>query len=162
MTDDWEARVDAFWAQAGRDDSDIEAILTGMKVLVAERPPGDPDATFEWASVHDFLGREREAIRLYREALDGGLDGARRPKAIIQLASSLRNDGQPDAAIRLLHDMEPSHVIGDAQSAFLALALFDAGRPDEALRVALEALATTLPLYGSSVARYAAELAAED
>ncbi len=158
MTDDWEARVAAFWAQAAADDSDIEGILTGMKALVAERPPGDPAALFEWASVHDFLGRERQAIHLYREAIDGGLDGDRRPQALIQLASSLRNDGQPDAAIRVLNGMRPSDVTGDAGSAFLALALFDAGRPDEALRVALEALAKTLPLYGPAVARYAAEL----
>ena len=66
--------------------------------------------------------------------------------------------GEFEAAIRVLEDVEENDVAGDAHRAFLALALFDAGRPDQALRVALEALAKTLPLYRRAVTGYAAEL----
>lgn len=54
-----------------------------MKALVDEPPDGDAAALYEWASVHDFLGRETEAIPLYRLALEAGLDDRRRIQALI-------------------------------------------------------------------------------
>lgn len=119
---------------------------------------GDPDATYEWASVHDFLGRESEAIPLYREALANRLSGDRHPQAIIQLASSLRNVGDAQAAVDLLQDFPQDTAAGAAGRAFLALALYDAGQPGAALRIALKALAPTLPLYGRAITSYADEL----
>ena len=135
-------------------------MLMQMRRLVEERPPDDADALFEWASVHDYLGREHEAVPLYRAALDAGLGGERRPQAVIQLASSLRNVGDPEAAIALLRDQPDDPLTGAAGRAFLALALRDAGRTDEALRVALEALAPTLPRYGRAITGYADALGA--
>lgn len=156
MNDSWDGLIDAYWAAA--DDAQPEEMLARMRGIVAMRPADDPEAIYEWASVHDFLGLECEAIPLYRAALAGGLEGERRPQALIQLASSLRNVGEADAAVELLEDQEADAVTGHAAQAFLALALRDAGRPDEALAVALTALATTLPLYGRSVTTYAAAL----
>lgn len=156
MTDKWNERVDDFWA--GADDSRPDAMLTQMKALRDERPADDPAALFEQASVYDFLGRETDAIPLYRQAIAAGLDGDRLPQALIQLASSLRNTGKPEAAIEIIAGMESSIVAGDAHQAFLALSLFDAGRPGDALAVALRALAKTLPLYGRAVSAYASEL----
>jgi tetratricopeptide (TPR) repeat protein len=156
MADNWDARIKDFWANA--DDTDEEATLATMKALVGERPAGDPAAIYEWASVHDFLGRESEAVPLYQRALEGGLDDSRRSQAYVQLASSLRNTGRPEEAVLLLERLEGDALVGDAPKAFLALALFDAGRPGDALRVALDALARTLPLYGRAVRRYAEEL----
>jgi tetratricopeptide (TPR) repeat protein len=155
-TGSWDARIDAFWASA--DPTRPDETLATMRGLVAERAADDPDALYEWASVHDFLGREAEAIPLYRAALHTGLAGDRRPQAIVQLASSLRNAGDADAAVRLLEAHAPHPVTGAAAQAFLALALHDAGRPAEALRVALTALAPTLPLYSRAVAAYAEDL----
>lgn len=156
MTDTWESRVQEFWAHA--DAGDPAGTFSSMKALVDERPDGDAAALYEWASVHDFLGSETEAIFLYRLALDAGLDDRRRPQALIQLASSLRNVGEFEAAIQVLGHVEENDVTGDAHFAFLALALFDVGRPDQALRVALQALAKTLPHYRRAVTGYAAEL----
>lgn len=56
-----------------------------MKALVYDRPDGHAAALYEWASVHDFLGSEMEAIPLYRLALDAGLDYRQRTQALIQL-----------------------------------------------------------------------------
>ena len=153
MTDAWDDRVKQFWATFG--ETEPEAALTAMRALVDERPQDDPEALYEWASIHDSLGFEAEAVALYRAALDGGLAGARQPQAIIQLASSLRNVGEPQAAVELLRDLPPDDVTGDSAQAFLALALRDAGHPDEALRTALTALARTLPRYRRSVENYA-------
>lgn len=152
----WDDRVEQFWASA--DDSEPELMLVRMQALIDARGPDDPDAIYEWASVHDFLGLEAEAIPLYRAALARGLAGERGPQAIVQLASSLRNVGEAGAAVELLSNRASDPVVGAAAQAFLALALRDAGRPDEALRVALNALAPTLPLYGRAISRYADEL----
>jgi tetratricopeptide (TPR) repeat protein len=159
MTESWDARVHEFWSQA--DDSDPNAVLAAMGSLIEERPPGDAAALYEWGSALDFLGREAEAIPLYRQALEAGLDNERRPQALIQLASSLRNAGEPGAAIEILEQMQASPITGDAHRAFLAMALFDAGRREDALRIALEALAKTLPLYGRAVAAYVHNLHSE-
>lgn len=153
MADSWEHRISDFWASA--DPGRPEALLSSMRKLVDERGADDPDAVYEWASVHDFLDREADAIPLYRAALAAGLTGERRPQAVIQLASSLRNVGRADDAIALLESHTADPVTGAAGQAFLALALRDAGRLDEALRVALKALAPTLPLYGRAIDSYA-------
>lgn len=152
----WDERIGAFWESA--DDARPAETLAAMAALMREREDGDPDALYEWASAHDFLEREAEAIALYRETLAAGLSGDRRPQAIIQLASSLRNVGDPAAAIDLLEEHAPDAITGAASQAFLALALHDAGRTDEALRIALRALAPTLPLYSRAVTAYADEL----
>lgn len=157
MSDEhWDERIEAFWRDFDEDDRD--GMRERMRMLVAERPDGDAEALYEWASVHDSLGYEQEAVDLYRAALDAGLAGERRPQAMIQLASSLRNVGEPDAAVALLQGEHPTEVTGDSAQAFLALALRDAGRADEALAVALTALARTLPRYRRSLERYAASL----
>nr|WP_255529459.1 tetratricopeptide repeat protein [Leucobacter edaphi] len=161
-SESWDERIDQFWERA--DDADPAGTLDALRPLVAERGPNDPDGVYEWASVHDFLGREEEAIPLYEAALAAGLAGARRPQAVIQLASSLRNVGRAAEAAALLCGLEESPdrdaAVGDAHRAFLALALRDMGQPDEALRLALLALAPTLPRYRRSVAAYAESLAA--
>ncbi len=147
--DDWDARVAAFWATA--DDERADETVAAMRALAAERPADDPRALFELACAHDFVGREAEAVPLYRAAIDGGLGPEHRPLAVIQLASSLRNVGEAEQAVALLEAM-PDDAHAPGRDAFLALALHDAGRPTEALAVALRRLAPTLPEYGRAVA----------
>lgn len=156
MTFDWDTRIERFWREA--DDTVPERMLATMRGLMEERPTEDPDALYEWASVHDFLGMEAQAIPLYESALRAGLSGNRRPQAVIQLSSSLRNVGRAEEAVRLLNAETSGGVTGDAAAAFLALALHSSGRPNEALSIALRALARTLPMYGNAVTRYADEL----
>lgn len=94
---------------------------------------------------------------LYRQPLDRGLTGERRRRAVIQLASSLRNVGQPEQSVELLTtelDAASDHL-DDAVRASLALALVDTGREREAVSVALGALAPHLPRYQRSLANYA-------
>lgn len=153
---DWDERVAAFWREA--DDADPAATLAGMRALLHDRPADDPAALYEWASVHDFLGLEAEAVPLYRAALRGDLDPVRRSQAVIQLASSLRNLGEAGEAIALLEAVPEADPLHASARAFLALALHDAGRHAAALRAALDALAPHLPAYRRSVLDYAAEL----
>jgi len=89
---------------------------------------------------HDSAGREQEAIPLYEQALAAGL-GEERPRALLQLGSSLRNAGRIDEAVALLADARREFPDFRPLRAFLALALHSAGRTEEALAELLHAIA---------------------
>lgn len=154
-TNNWEDRLAGLWADI--DEYDEGDFVTTMEALVAERGPGDPVGLFELAGSYDSTGRTDLAVPLYREALAGGLDPDRRRRAVIQLASSLRNLGHPDESVALLTGEAEagSDELDDAVAGFLALALADVGREREALALALAALAPHLPLYTRSLSNYA-------
>lgn len=104
-----------------------------------------------------------EADREYAAATRAGLadvDPARAAQLAIQRASTLRNLGRTDEAIAMLRAAPRDASVGAAVEVFLALALHSAGRHDEALRVAIEAIEPTLPRYGRSVRAYAEALTA--
>lgn len=158
MTRDWEQRVDAAWADAALDD---DTRLQRIDALAAELAPDDPRGLFERAGARDSAGREAEAEPLYRAALEHGLDDVLRPQAVIQLASTVRNLGRSDEAIRMLRaevNREPASPLRDEAAAFLALALVSNGEAVEGASVALRTLATHLSRYGRAVAWYADEL----
>ncbi|MCW6009845.1 tetratricopeptide repeat protein [Micromonospora sp. CPCC 205371] len=161
---DWEQRVAGAWASIdqyeGRE-GEFRDLIDG---LVAELPDDDPVAAFERASAWDSTGHSDRAVPLYRSALEHGLSGYRRRRAVIQLSSSLRNIGRLETAIKLLEAeraIDPStldeqtRTLADAISATLALCLADAGREREAVSIAVAALAPHLPRYQRSMANYA-------
>ncbi|MFE5730448.1 tetratricopeptide repeat protein [Streptomyces sp. NPDC056528] len=162
---DWERRIAALWERI--DDHEPADFRARVAELAAERPDGDAAALFEQGAAHDSTGLPEEAVALYRRALDLGLTGLRRRRAVIQLASSLRNLGRPDLAVELLtveRDLPADRLDADekglagAVDAFLALALADTGRDREAASLALGALAPLLPRYNRSLAHYARAL----
>lgn len=128
-----------------------------MEQLVAELPSDSPIAIFERADSFDSTGHSDLAVPLYRRALELGLHGERRRRAVIQLASSLRNLGEASQSVALLTAEREagSDDLDDAVSAFLALALVDVGREREAVSIALSALSRHLPRYRRSVSNYA-------
>lgn len=154
MSDDWQRRVDAVWAADLPDD----VLLAEISLLADELEESDARRWFELAGAHDSTGRESEAAEHYERALEIGLEPAQHAQATVQYASTLRNLGRPERAVALLERLPRLSPVGTARDAFLALALRDAGRSDEALRVLLEALVPTLPRYQRSVTAYAAEL----
>jgi len=161
MTDTWDDRVAAAWADETLSD---EEVVARIDALAAERPDGDARALFERAGARDSAGLEADAEPLYRAALEAGLDDEHRPQGVIQLASTLRNLGRTDEAIRMLRaelDREPPSPLRDEAAAFLALALVSVGRDREAASVALRALAPHLSRYRRSVLAYVDELGAD-
>jgi tetratricopeptide (TPR) repeat protein len=160
-TADWQRRVDGLWASF--DEHDEASFLAHMDELAAELPADRSEAVFERASAFDSTGHEQEAVSLYRRALELGLDDSRRRRAVIQLASSLRNVGEIDESIELLTAERDagSDDLDDAVTAFLALALVDTGREREAASLALTALSRHLPRYQRSLANYAREIGRE-
>ena len=154
----WEQRSAELWAAI--DDHEAPEFRARIEALAAELPEGDAIGLFERACANDSTGRPEEAAPLYREALAVGLTGIRRRRAVIQLASTLRNLGHPDESVALLRAEreEASDELDDAVVATLALALADTGREREAAGLAIGALARHLPRYNRSMAAYAEEL----
>ncbi len=154
----WERRVTELWAAI--DGHEPAAFVEKMRELTGERPPGDAIAAFELASANDSVGYGDAAVPLYRSALEGGLPAGLRRRAVIQLASTLRNLGELEESLAYLRAERGagSDDLDDAVVAFLALALVDAGREKEAASLALTALSRHLPRYNRSLANYAREL----
>ena len=159
---DWEGRLAALWASL--DELPDETFRSRMSELVAELPDDSATGAFEQAAAFDSTGAPDLAVPLYRVALERGLDGARRRRAVIQLSSSLRNLGRPEESVALLRAERDagSDELDDAVGAFLALALVDTGQEREAVSLALGALAPHLPRYQRSLGRYAAALSDDD
>ncbi|APY88643.1 hypothetical protein DCW30_32025 [Streptomyces alfalfae] len=164
MDDDWEKRLAEAWTSIdtyGEDGAaQFRALIDG---LVAELPDGDPVGAFERACAWDSTGRSDRAVPLYRQAIAGGLDACRRRRALIQLASSLRNTGRAEEGAALLTPEldAPSDELDDAVRAVLALCLSSLGRDREGLALVLGALAPHLPRYQRSMGYYARLLTEE-
>src|SRR5262245_12389500 len=152
---DWDERLAELWGSI--DGLDEDEFRSRMDALVAELPEDDAVGFFEQAAAFDSTGHSDRAVPLYRRALELGLEGERRRRSVIQLASSLRNVGRVDESLALLtvEREQPSDALDDAVDAFLALALVDAGREREAVSVALGALAPHLVRYQRSLGNYA-------
>ena len=160
--DDWERRVAALWAEL--DHHKPSAFLVKVQALVGELPADDARVLFELACAYDSTGQPMNAAPLYRQAIAAGLTGLRRRRAVIQLASTLRNLGRVKESVMLLTNERGAGAdeLDDAVTAFLALSLADLGRDKEALSLALAALARHLPRYNRSLARYARALIEEE
>jgi tetratricopeptide (TPR) repeat protein len=152
---DWEERIAALWGEIDAYDGD--AFVERVDALAGELPAGSAIGLFERGCAFDSTGHPDRAVPLYVAALDAGLTGERRRRAVIQMASSLRNLGNADEAVRLLEEeaQATSDDLDGAVATFLALALADLGREREGLAVAVAALAKYLPRYNRSAARYA-------
>jgi hypothetical protein len=149
----WENRVAEAWASIESHEPDEFVAL--MDQLAAEGPRAD--GIFERAAARDSTGHSDLAVPMYNEALAAGLAGERRRRAVIQMASSLRNLGRSGESVRLLEEelARTADHLDDAVKTVLALALTDVGREREAVSIAVGALARHLPRYQRSMANYA-------
>lgn len=149
---EWEDQISAAWDSFDRFSE--AHFLALIEKLAAGAPPGSGAGCFERASALDSTGHPDMAVPLYRQALEQGLDAARRRRAVIQMASSLRNIGRAQESVALLTaeiEAVPDEL-DDPVVAFLALALADTVREREGLSAALAALAPHLPRCQRSVA----------
>ena len=154
---EWEARIAAVWegAHSMKGDDLVQAI----DALVDERSLADGLASFERACARDTAGKEDEAERYYRAALETqDLDPYRRSRAVIQLASTLRILGRLDESEALLLQELDRHLVAgneralhDEARATLALTYVAQGRAAEAAGLALCALAPRLSRYNRSI-----------
>ncbi len=152
-----EGDIAALWEDA----DGARRIETGGRLYAAY--PGDARITYEYGGTFDSAGQPERAIELYRAALDSGLREPYRHRAVIQLASSLRNVGAHDEAVTLLDDLAEERPDSVGIAGFRALALHSAGRSGEALGSLLAAVAHSstdedVTRYRRSLTAYASEL----
>ena len=158
--DHWEKLVADLWDRVdslGKDEG-----VAAMRELAESCPAHDGRGAFEMAGMYDSMGCEAEAGLQYERARELGLDEARHAQLAVQYGSTLRNLGRLDEAITVLSEAPVHESTGAAPRLMLALALHDAGRNDEALRVAIEAQIEALPRYRRSMRTYTAALTQTD
>lgn len=155
VTEAWEARAAALWERM--DELGDDAFVQAMVDLAAECDPDDPVALFEVGGAHDSTGRTEAAVGYYERAVAAGLSGVRRRRVSIQMASSLRELGEPERAMELIAEERArgSDEYDGALAMCEALTLAKLGRDREGLSVALIALAPHLPRYQKSTVAYA-------
>lgn len=141
---------------AAIDDHSEADFLAAIDALVADLPVDDPDRLFHRGCAQDSCGHSDRAVPLYRQALENGLTGEHRRRAVIQMSSSLRNVGQPEVGLELLlaERENGSDHLDDALACTTALCLASLGREREGLSLVLVALADHLPRYNRSMANY--------
>lgn len=83
----------------------------------------------------DRLGREAAAIPVYKRALSLGLKGRNLRDALVCLASSLRNVGKSQEAVRYLQSARMKFPQDAVVDLFLGLALYDARQYKKAVKV---------------------------
>ena len=86
---EWERRLAELWADL--DATEPDEFVARMERLTSELPGGSAVGRFEQAAAYDSTGRPERAVPLYERALAAGLEGERRRRAVIQMASSIRN-----------------------------------------------------------------------
>lgn len=132
-----------------------------LLVALAARHPDDAQVAYQAAWAHDRLGLETEAAPYYERALAGeGLSGADRLGAWTGLGSTLRVLGRYAEALELL-DRALREFPGDpGLRTFRAMALYNLGRPEEAVPELLRLVAESGHVggYGRAVTYYADNL----
>jgi hypothetical protein len=96
----WEQRLVEIWTSIDR--RPAAEFVAAVDEHTAELSADDGVGFFERAAARDSTGSSDLAVPLYRQALDRGLIGERRRRAVIQLASSLRNLGAATESVALL------------------------------------------------------------
>ncbi|MEV0647988.1 tetratricopeptide repeat protein [Phytomonospora sp. NPDC050363] len=155
VTPEWETRNDELWAAIDdHDPADFRRLIADHAAVLGD---DHPVSLFERACAWDSTGHSDKAVPLYDRALALGLEGVRRRRVVIQMASSIRNLGRPAETLALLTEerMRTSDELDDAVVVMSALALADLGREREGLSMVVTAMAAHLPRYQRSTRNYA-------
>jgi tetratricopeptide (TPR) repeat protein len=125
-----------------RQEGQVEEALQLLLKLHAAFP-NDPAITYECGATHDKLGRETEAIPFYELAIEQGLSGDLLRGALLGLGSSYRCIGEYEKAAEVLRRGVATFPDGREFETFLAMALHNLGRYDQAMEILLRNLAET-------------------
>ncbi|GGY04457.1 tetratricopeptide repeat protein [Paludibacterium paludis] len=132
-------------------------------VKLAGEEPGDAQVQAQAAFVHDFLGREEEAVPFYERAIAQGLSPELERECLLGLGSSYRNLGRYQEAWDILARGRERYPDAQEFVVFGAMAGYNLGRHHEAMALLLGALADTscdetIKAYRSAIRVYASDL----
>jgi tetratricopeptide (TPR) repeat protein len=112
-----------------------------LAVSLVEQFPGDAELQYQAACVHDFLGREAQAVPFYLAALCGSLSVEHLRSAFLGLGSTYRALGQYPAAEHTLREGLARYPDAAELKVFLAMALHNLGQSKQAVELLLTVLA---------------------
>lgn len=115
-----------------QDTEDENVILDKLSELCS-RYPNQSETWLEYALSLDRLSKEEEAIPNYKRALELGLDDDQERVALICLASSYRNIGEIDEALKTISQARQRFHENAIVECFYALILHDAGLSSKAI-----------------------------
>jgi tetratricopeptide (TPR) repeat protein len=105
--------------------------------------PDDAEINYQTAWVHDTLGREREAVPFYVQAIELGLSGPDLEGAFLGLGSTYRTIGAYQSAEETFRRGMATFPHNRALQVFLAMTMYNLHRYQEAMELLLTALAET-------------------
>src|SRR6478735_2567564 len=109
--DEWEQQVADFWeafdSTPPESDEQAHPFVARLDALADGCPADDGRAEFERGCIRDSTGRTGEAVGHYEAGLAAGLDEVRRARTLVQMASSRRVLGEPDAALAIVANADP-------------------------------------------------------
>jgi tetratricopeptide (TPR) repeat protein len=112
-----------------------------LSVSLAAQFPEDAELQYQAACVHDFLGREAQAVPFYLAAMSGELSVEHLRSAYLGLGSTYRALGQYPQAERTLREGLARFPDAPEIKAFLAMALHNLGQSKQAVELLLTVLA---------------------
>ena len=114
-----------------------------LAIVALTSSPGDPELQFEAACIHDYLGREAEAIPLYCLCIAAGLSPVRLRQAYLGLGSTYRVLGQYEKSERVLREGLEKFPQARELEVFLAMTLYNLGKAKESAELLLRIAART-------------------
>jgi tetratricopeptide (TPR) repeat protein len=129
---------------------------------LAASSPQDAELQYEAASVHDYLGREAEAIPFYTAAIAGDLKPEARRGAYLGLGSTYRTLGMYSEAKTSLVEGLGRFPDANELKVFLAMVLYNLGESKQAIESLLFILVETTIDVNIQGYRRAIELYAQD
>ena len=129
-------------AIALRSEGNLEASKALLLELVA-LCPRDATVNYQCAWTHDAMGLEHGAAPFYEQAICCGLAGEELEGALLGLGSTYRCIGEYEKAEATLHRGMMEFPANYAMRVFLAMALHNLGKHDEAMEYLLNCIADT-------------------
>lgn len=125
--------------------------------------PGDPELHFQLACAYDYLSLEAEAVPHYEAALVGPLSPSHTREALLGLGSTFRTLGRYEEAHEILSRGLREFPEAMEFRVFLAMALYNLGRPKEAVELLLDLIARTsadpdIQSYKAAISLYAQDI----
>ena len=110
---------------------------------LAAQNPSDPTILYETASVHDYLGEERNAIPFYLAAIENGLSGNDLRSAYLGLGSTYRTLGMYQQSKQTFREALEKFPEATEIKVFLAMTLYNLSEHHAATTSLLQIIADT-------------------
>lgn len=126
-----------------RQDQTILEEARALLLDLAAACPDEAEITFQLAVAHDNLGRSREAVPFYLQALAQNLEGPDLERALMGLGSTYRGLGEYQKAEEILRRGMREFPQNRAIQVFLAMTLYNLQQYKEAMELILTNLMET-------------------